>query len=219
MRNFFKKVLKFVSSRLTYLIIGIFLAIGATYVYATWDSARTGGSGQLSEANWNELVTMIQNNIGAGGGLKVYKADGTTLLGYYGGFSNTASSIANCSGWALWDTTGVLHNMVSTDCTGYPPSIKLYYTGTGCTGSIYADRDTGAGVKTDGTIFVETDASSCLATNSTHSTRQNGVCTNENVDPPKGPCSGQACCATWTMRMKTAALPTWLCGYGNCVVK
>jgi len=64
MKNIFKKTLKFISSRLLYLVVGIFLAIGATYVYATWDSARTGGSGQLTEANWNELVTMIQSNIG-----------------------------------------------------------------------------------------------------------------------------------------------------------
>ena len=64
MKNIFKKVLKFVSSRLIYLVIGIFLAVGATYVYATWDQARTGDSGLLTEANWNELVTMIENNIG-----------------------------------------------------------------------------------------------------------------------------------------------------------
>ena len=66
--NGVQKTLKFISSRLLYLVVGIFLAIGATYVYATWDSARTGGSGQLSETNWNELVTMIENNIGGGGG-------------------------------------------------------------------------------------------------------------------------------------------------------
>jgi hypothetical protein len=44
-------------------VIGIFLAVGATYVYATWDTARTGGSGQLTEANWNELATMLQTEI------------------------------------------------------------------------------------------------------------------------------------------------------------
>ena len=64
MKDIFKKALKFVSSRLVYLVIGIFLAIGATYVYATWDQARTGDSGLLTEANWNELVTMVENNIG-----------------------------------------------------------------------------------------------------------------------------------------------------------
>ncbi|MFA4833266.1 MAG: hypothetical protein WC619_00280 [Patescibacteria group bacterium] len=78
MKNIFKKSLKFISSRLLYLVIGILLAISATYVYATWDSAKTGGSGQLTEANWNELVTMIQNNLGAGAskGCKMYKFSG-----------------------------------------------------------------------------------------------------------------------------------------------
>lgn len=64
MKNIFQKTAKFIFSRLIYLVIGIFLAVGVTYVYATWDQAKTGGSGQLSEANWNELVTMIENNIG-----------------------------------------------------------------------------------------------------------------------------------------------------------
>ncbi|MDD5071732.1 MAG: hypothetical protein PHQ42_03285 [Patescibacteria group bacterium] len=61
MKNIFKKTLKFISSRLIYLVIGIFLAVGATYVYATWDQARTGGSGQLAESNWNELVNMLES--------------------------------------------------------------------------------------------------------------------------------------------------------------
>ncbi|MDD5291293.1 MAG: hypothetical protein PHZ04_04255 [Patescibacteria group bacterium] len=65
MKNIFKKSLKFISSRLFYLIIGIFLAVGATYVYATWDSAKTGGTGQLSESNWNELATMLQSEFSA----------------------------------------------------------------------------------------------------------------------------------------------------------
>ena len=90
MKNIFKKTLKFISSRLLYLVVGIFLAVGATYVYATWDQAKTGGSGQLTEANWNELVTMIQNNINSGpsswdcgvynGGTSVSCGDGRTLI-------------------------------------------------------------------------------------------------------------------------------------------
>ncbi|MDD5031679.1 MAG: hypothetical protein PHR36_01385 [Patescibacteria group bacterium] len=61
MKNIFKKTLKFISSRLLYLVLGVFLAVGATYVYATWDTARTGGSGQLAESNWNELANMLQS--------------------------------------------------------------------------------------------------------------------------------------------------------------
>jgi len=63
-KNIFKKTLKFVSSRLTYLIIGIFIAIGATYVYAAWNDAKTGDSGQLSQTNWNSLVNEIHNKCG-----------------------------------------------------------------------------------------------------------------------------------------------------------
>ncbi|MFA4941747.1 MAG: hypothetical protein WC582_04125 [Patescibacteria group bacterium] len=65
MKNIFKKILKFVSSRLVYLVAGIFLSVGATYVYATWDDAKTGGSGQLNQNNWNALVNEIHNKCGS----------------------------------------------------------------------------------------------------------------------------------------------------------
>ena len=65
MKNIFKKTLKFISSQLTYLIIGIFLAIGATYVYAAWNEAKTGGSGQLGQSNWNSLVNEVHNKCGS----------------------------------------------------------------------------------------------------------------------------------------------------------
>lgn len=59
---------------LTCLLVGIFLAIGATYVYATWNDAKTGGSGELSEVNWNALVSRLEamdakiDALGSGGG-------------------------------------------------------------------------------------------------------------------------------------------------------
>ncbi|MFA4833265.1 MAG: hypothetical protein WC619_00275 [Patescibacteria group bacterium] len=65
MKNFFKKTLKFISSRLVYLAIGIFLAISITYVYAAWDTAKTGGSGQVGQGNWNSLVNEIHNKCGS----------------------------------------------------------------------------------------------------------------------------------------------------------
>ena len=61
-----KKIGAFIASRALYFMLGLLIAVGATYVYATWDQARTGDSGELSEPNWNELVTMIENNIGGG---------------------------------------------------------------------------------------------------------------------------------------------------------
>ena len=92
MKNIFKKPLKFISSRLFYLVIGIFLAIGATYVYATWDQAKTGGSGQLTETNWNELVTMIENNIA--GGRVTWK--GYTASTYNGNMGGVRGMNAKC---------------------------------------------------------------------------------------------------------------------------
>ena len=58
-----KKLSSVITSRIFYLILGIFLAAGFA-AYATWDEARTGGSGQLTEANWNALVTMVEEEIG-----------------------------------------------------------------------------------------------------------------------------------------------------------
>ncbi|MDD5071144.1 MAG: DUF1566 domain-containing protein [Patescibacteria group bacterium] len=55
----------FISSRLIYLIFGIFLAIGATYVYAAWNDAKTNDSGQLSQSNWNTFVNEIHNKCGS----------------------------------------------------------------------------------------------------------------------------------------------------------
>ena len=65
MKNIFKKTLKFISSRLVYLIIGIFLAVSITYVYAAWDDAKTGDSDQLSQSNWNALVDEVHNKCGS----------------------------------------------------------------------------------------------------------------------------------------------------------
>jgi hypothetical protein len=63
MKTKFLKILKFLSSRFIYLAIGIFLAIGVTYVYATWDQAKTINNAdpdQLTRDNWNEMVNMMQ---------------------------------------------------------------------------------------------------------------------------------------------------------------
>ncbi|MBU4579591.1 hypothetical protein KKB43_01080 [Patescibacteria group bacterium] len=57
-----KKLGSVVSSRVFYLILGIFLAAGFV-AYATWDEARTGGSGQLTEANWNSFVNMLESGL------------------------------------------------------------------------------------------------------------------------------------------------------------
>jgi hypothetical protein len=55
---------KFIISRFVYLLVGIFLAISITYVYAAWNDAKTGDSGQLSQSNWNALVNEVHNKCG-----------------------------------------------------------------------------------------------------------------------------------------------------------
>ena len=58
-----KKIGAFIASRALYLALGIFLATGFA-AYATWDQARTTANpGELTETNWNEIVTMIENGI------------------------------------------------------------------------------------------------------------------------------------------------------------
>lgn len=66
-----KKIGKFIASRALYFILGILIAVGATYAYATWDEARTLGNtddiDELTRDNWNELVDMIESEIRGGG--------------------------------------------------------------------------------------------------------------------------------------------------------
>lgn len=58
-----KKTIKFIISRILCLALGIFLVLGAVTVYAAWDDARTGGSGELSEDNWNAFVDMLEGEL------------------------------------------------------------------------------------------------------------------------------------------------------------
>lgn len=59
-----KKTIKFITSKTFYLALGIFLVAGLV-AYAAWDGARTGGSGELTEANWNALVNDFHTKCGS----------------------------------------------------------------------------------------------------------------------------------------------------------
>ncbi|MCG2700377.1 hypothetical protein L6274_04985 [Candidatus Parcubacteria bacterium] len=54
---------KFIISRVLYLALGVVLVLGAMATYAAWDDARTGGSGELSEDNWNSFVNMLESGL------------------------------------------------------------------------------------------------------------------------------------------------------------
>jgi hypothetical protein len=101
MKNIIFKISKFISSRLLYLIIGMFLAIGATYVYATWNDAQTGSSGQLGQSNWNALVTEVHNKCGA-------NCDAAATGATASGNSLTESN---------WNNLADLLNNTLADCT------------------------------------------------------------------------------------------------------
>lgn len=47
-----------------YVALFIVVAFSAV-VYAAWSDAQTGGSGRLTELNWNSLITQLQTSISA----------------------------------------------------------------------------------------------------------------------------------------------------------
>ncbi len=149
-----------------------------------------------------DVATKAYVDAASGGGLKVYKSDGTTLLGPLLPFTN--ATISACNGWGYVTPAGTFYFLTNSDCK--PSTIPLgiiYYGGSNCTGSAYI----GGGGNTwlsDGvnTFFF----SSSPITVFLASYRQNGgSCTvyGSNV-------SG----------MYLGASPSLACGsVGNCIVK
>lgn len=102
-----KKIAKLVSSRLFYLLLGLFLA-GALAAYAAWSDAQTGGTGELSEANWNALVTQLQT----------LGPSGWTCQRVSG--SGGAASTATCPAGTKLITGGCEHGAPVTYFSGHP---------------------------------------------------------------------------------------------------
>jgi len=115
----------------------------------------------------------------AGGGLKVYKSDGTTVLGNFLGCFNGTSCSDGCTGIAYSDvTTGAVTVLTSVDCTTYTNS-RVYYGDANCSGLAVT---LGSGYITDGTnyYYCQRQVIDMYANSgcSYHSYRENGVCTN-----------------------------------------
>ena len=58
MKNTIKKILKFISSRALYLLIGLFLALAIFGVQAAWNSTVSSGQ-PLTSALWNDVVAKL----------------------------------------------------------------------------------------------------------------------------------------------------------------
>jgi len=115
----------------------------------------------------------------AGGGLKVYKSNGTTVLGNFLGCFNGTSCSDGCTGIAYSDpTTGAVTVLQASDCQTYTPA-RVYFGDSGCAG---VAASTSSGYITDGTYWYYCQPVNIdLYTNSGctyDSYRENSVCTN-----------------------------------------
>jgi len=91
--------------------------------------------------NLNDAATReyVENYVGAAGGgtLKVYKSDGTTLLGTYAGYFSSGASVS-CDNILYFNSSNNLVTLGSTplsQCNTSPAAVIWYYTGASCTGN------------------------------------------------------------------------------------
>lgn len=101
-----KKILKTVSSRMFYLLIGLFLALGIFAAQAAWNS-YVGGGQTLTATSWNEIVAKLVELDGRP------TAKGTLQCTTIGHSSTTSPIILNCGagyimtgGGATWRSDG-----------------------------------------------------------------------------------------------------------------
>ena len=149
------------------------------------------------------------------GDLKVYKSNGTTLLGPLA-YSSVGNNGGNgCSNWAYLDqTNGGIHAMdpsSSGDCYDYIPKYTVFFTGANCASGAFSLYPAGNPRFTDGTYsYMPSTSIGCLPSYSYSSSRTNGVCTNTGGSTA---CNYAACCSFLTTY-------TPLCGAtGACIVK
>ena len=159
----------------------------------------------------DHLATKAYVDASSGGGsLKVYKTDGTTLIGTFGGFygSNTPTA---CSGWGFWTSAGALHVVTPADCTTPTPYATIYYSLANCTGAMTSDI--ALTHVTDGTIYAYQNPSAPAGPGWCYSYRPYGNC--YNVSP-----FYMNNTSLYYFNWSTESAPTpGICGFGNCVVK
>lgn len=80
-----KKILKAVSSRAFYLILGLFLALGIFAAQAAWNSYVSGGQ-TLTATSWNEIVAkLVELDARPSGGASINYGDCVTMSHTEGG--------------------------------------------------------------------------------------------------------------------------------------
>jgi hypothetical protein len=127
------KITKIFFSRSFWLVLGIFFAISVTYVFASWNDAKTGGSGQMTENNWNSMVDALE--------VMDSKVD---ALGSSGGIYETSCA------WRYDHREGVQSTGEASNWSCNPPACASGYTsltvnhepsGVSCSGSNFCNFD------------------------------------------------------------------------------
>lgn len=99
---------------------------------ATCDSTKAGyiryTGGKFEGCNGTGWIQLASSN------LKVYKADGVTLLGNLVG-----SYDRSCQGIVYTDSNGVLNNLSSAACYATVVAVTVFFSGSNCTGTTYFD--------------------------------------------------------------------------------
>jgi len=151
----------------------------------------------------------------AGGGLKVYKSDGTTVLGNFLGCFNGTNCSDGCTGIAYSDVnTGVVTVLQASDCGPYTQT-RVYYGDQNCTGLM---GSASSGYVYDGTKFLNcTQQKLDMYANSGcyyDSYRQNGTCINstgnwDNANPVNTWAATSLCSTQYSTCSSTNP---WPCG-------
>ena len=139
----------------------------------------------------------------------MYKSDGTTLLGTYGGFY-TNSDIPTptaCSGWGFWTPAGMLKIITPADCTS-PPRYDIYYDSMNCQGTGYT-YSTPPDIFLNGTKCYTTSGSSYYLRSYSRRFSTDGSCNNTIDNCQQYYVVHETSCSGWT----------GYCGIGNCIVK
>ena len=139
-----------------------------------------------------------------GGGLKVYKSDGTTVLGNLVG-----SYAAGCAGLIYANTTtGAVYSLDTSSCLSTVTiSSTIYFSTSTCSGASYAPAG--------GIGYCCTGVGSCTT----------NICRANPADPPASHAYSSyraydGSCSSWSSSASTSSSTTGLdCGSGDCLVK